>query len=197
MDEDDGSWRPGPRGRGRGVLALMSRAPARRPNAFSTSETAQTEETNSGKKMMAKYSYNANSDTPLGDKELSMKQKDEVFYLRKHPSQDMWALVRNSDGEEGYVPFSYLYDMGAPLTSLSWLESNKQNTKTETPPVKSMDNSKPKSYVSAYNREQNNSGGDQYRCEVCCKSFNGPMPYQAHMTSKAHKEEVEAQAEYS
>ena len=29
-----------------------------------------------------------------------------------------------------------------------------------------------------------------YYCEVCEKKFNGPKPYSAHMTSKAHKEEL-------
>ena len=33
-------------------------------------------------------------------------------------------------------------------------------------------------------------GGKQYYCEVCEKQLNGPKPYQAHMNSKAHKEEV-------
>ena len=34
----------------------------------------------------------------------------------------------------------------------------------------------------------------QYYCEICDKQLNGPKPYQAHMVSKAHKEEVEAQS---
>ena len=49
----------------------------------------------------------------------------------------------------------------------------------------------PKPYVSAYNRDAQVKGGpDEYFCEVCNKHLNGPKPYQAHMVSKAHKEEV-------
>jgi hypothetical protein len=45
--------------------------------------------------------------------------------------------------------------------------------------------------VSAYARNQpSDSGSNNYYCEVCEKKFNGPKPYQAHMVSKAHKEEV-------
>lgn len=33
-------------------------------------------------------------------------------------------------------------------------------------------------------------GGKQYYCEVCDKQLNGPKPYQAHMSSKAHREEL-------
>ena len=38
-----------------------------------------------------------------------------------------------------------------------------------------------------------NSQPKQYYCEICDKQLNGPKPYQAHMVSKAHKEEVAAQ----
>ena len=33
-------------------------------------------------------------------------------------------------------------------------------------------------------------GGKQFYCEVCDKQLNGPKPYAAHMSSKAHKEEL-------
>lgn len=33
----------------------------------------------------------------------------------------------------------------------------------------------------------------KYYCDVCQKQLNGPQPFIAHMNSKAHKEEVEAQ----
>ena len=33
-------------------------------------------------------------------------------------------------------------------------------------------------------------GSRPYYCEVCEKQLNGPKPFQAHMASKAHKEEV-------
>lgn len=48
-----------------------------------------------------------------------------------------------------------------------------------------------KPYVSAYNRDaQVKKGPDEYYCEVCKKQLNGLKPYQAHMVSKAHKEEM-------
>lgn len=36
---------------------------------------------------------------------------------------------------------------------------------------------------------------NNYHCEICCKSFNGPKPYKAHMASRAHKEELELRSE--
>ena len=35
-----------------------------------------------------------------------------------------------------------------------------------------------------------------YYCAICQKQLNGPKPYGAHMTSKAHKEEVEIAKDY-
>lgn len=49
-------------------------------------------------------------------------------------------------------------------------------------------------YVSAYRREEggqsSGGGAGNFYCEVCDKKLNGPKPYQAHMASKAHKEEL-------
>ena len=54
-------------------------------------------------------------------------------------------------------------------------------------------------YMSAYGRDPAGGGGgggsgggqaQDYYCEVCAKKLNGPVPYQAHLKSKAHKEEV-------
>ena len=56
-----------------------------------------------------------------------------------------------------------------------------------------------KPYKSAYAPKEDNSSqveAQSYRCDVCCKDFNGPQPYNMHMKSKAHKEEVEAQEGY-
>ena len=33
---------------------------------------------------------------------------------------------------------------------------------------------------------------ENFYCEVCNRKFNGPIPYDAHLNSKAHKEEVAA-----
>lgn len=58
-----------------------------------------------------------------------------------------------------------------------------------------------KPYKSAYApKEKENSSADEdaskYYCRVCDKQLNGPIPYSAHLNSKAHKEEVEIQASY-
>ena len=55
-----------------------------------------------------------------------------------------------------------------------------------------------KPYKSAYARDTPQESGPvtSYRCDVCCKDFNGPQPYAMHMKSKAHKEEEEAQQGY-
>lgn len=38
------------------------------------------------------------------------------------------------------------------------------------------------------------AAASRWYCEVCAKSFNGPQPYNAHMLSRAHKDELAAQA---
>ena len=53
-----------------------------------------------------------------------------------------------------------------------------------------------KKYVSAYDRGAAEDKTEYY-CEVCEKNLNGPHPYRAHMTSKAHKEMVEYMESYS
>lgn len=45
-------------------------------------------------------------------------------------------------------------------------------------------------YVSAYGGGGGGGQAQDYYCEVCAKKLNGPVPYQAHLKSKAHKEEV-------
>lgn len=52
-----------------------------------------------------------------------------------------------------------------------------------------------KPYKSAYARDTPSEPAEatSYRCDVCCKDFNGPQPFAMHMKSKAHKEELEAQ----
>ena len=58
-----------------------------------------------------------------------------------------------------------------------------------------------KPYKSAYapkvsETEDNGEDLSNYYCRVCDKQFNGPIPFNAHLNSKAHKEEVEVQASY-
>ena len=47
-------------------------------------------------------------------------------------------------------------------------------------------------YISSYGREttSKSSNSESFYCSVCEKQLNGPKPYQAHMASKAHKEEL-------
>ena len=55
-----------------------------------------------------------------------------------------------------------------------------------------------KPYKSAYaSNGEVKTGTKEYYCDVCAKQLNGPKPYGAHMMSKAHKEELELQAEYA
>ena len=58
------------------------------------------------------------------------------------------------------------------------------------PPKLAASNLPPKPYVSAYNRTTQQANKMEYYCEVCDKHLNGPKPYQAHLGSKAHKEEL-------
>lgn len=73
-------------------------------------------------------------------------------------------------------------------------EKDSQEGKGFGPPPKQLP---AKPYVSSYDRNsgQVKQGPSSYYCEVCEKSFNGPKPYSAHMASRAHREEVEVQAE--
>ncbi|KAJ8310080.1 hypothetical protein KUTeg_011945 [Tegillarca granosa] len=94
----------------------------------------------------------------------------------------MWSKIRTEDGQEGYVPSSYIMVLEEELTSLPWL---KQPVETEQQAAEW------KPYKSAYSKENpEEKVKAKYFCDVCQKDFNGPQPYSAHMNSKAHKEEV-------
>ena len=56
-----------------------------------------------------------------------------------------------------------------------------------------------KPYKSAYAKEKapEPTETERYYCEVCAKDFNGPRPYEMHLNSKNHKEEVENAAHYN
>ncbi|XP_022337659.1 uncharacterized protein LOC111133499 isoform X1 [Crassostrea virginica] len=198
------------RGRGRGVLALQNcRTPLRRPKAFQietssvhcdfdtitspeikyTSSWADCETDTDGvfkegENLMVKFTYSANADTPLDEAELSIKQKDSVTFIQYYPQNKMWCKVRLGSSE-GFVPSSYLISLQGN-DKLPWLKSPQEvpQEKVEYKP-----------YKSAYARDtpQESAPATSYRCDVCCKDFNGPQPYAMHMKSKAHKEEVEAQ----
>lgn len=57
-----------------------------------------------GMQLLARYSYKSNPNSPLG-KELNMKPGDRFVLKEK---AEMWWLVQNSEGEEGFVPASYM-----------------------------------------------------------------------------------------
>ena len=50
----------------------------------------------------------------------------------------------------------------------------------------------------AYGNNTNKSQtSENFYCEVCDRKFNGPIPYDVHLNSKAHKEEVAIREEFN
>eukprot|EP00794_Sanderia_malayensis_P017581 gene17581-19333_t len=172
----------------------------RTPNNFlSSGPTIDTGRLKDLPKVLAKYSYTANPDKPGGFEEMSMKQGDKLYFHSKHQNNPHWVLAEHLDGSSGYVPASYLMNKRLEIE-----EEEKQRTNNHgnggggggfgTPAPGSV--KQPiKSYVSAYVTKDTAQVQpiNQYMCDVCDKSFNGPQPYKMHMSSKAHKEEVEYQ----
>ena len=58
-------------------------------------------------RMVAKYSYQANEASPLGE-ELSAAQGEKLFYIAIHPDNTHWWSAENDHGDRGYVPASYM-----------------------------------------------------------------------------------------
>lgn len=59
--------------------------------------------------LKAKFSYKANPDSPLGEKELTMKQGQNLVYLETSKDNEIWWKVQTKDGsEQGFVPSSYM-----------------------------------------------------------------------------------------
>ncbi|XP_033638002.1 uncharacterized protein LOC117298780 isoform X2 [Asterias rubens] len=143
------------------------------------------------KTLLAKYSYKVNPASPLGAPELGVKQGQKLTLVEKHPTNEHWWKVQDEAGGIGFVPASYMLIQEIKISSLPWLEKPKQ----EEPVVSEKPVFKP--YVSAYNKPTDKSTAEkQYYCAICQKQLNGPKPYGAHMTSKAHKEEVEIAKDY-
>ncbi|XP_072034371.1 uncharacterized protein [Amphiura filiformis] len=144
-------------------------------------------------RLLAKYTYKANPNSPLGEPELPLTQGQKVALIAKHPNNDQWWKVRADDGNQGYIPATYVMAIEKKVTALPWL-ANQSKEYEELPEAKPVY----KPYVSAYNKpaqekeepEEKKPNLDYY-CNVCEKQLNGPKPYGAHMVSKAHKEEVE------
>lgn len=208
---------PSGKGCGRGVLALKSWEPLRKPGESISKSKCQDSGDNSKNSnstqankvfpvapsikdgqnpvLLVKYNYQANPDEPGGFPEMTVKQGQKVQFVNVHPEQSLWWLVKDQIGE-GYAPASYMMVLDDMPSNLPWLENKLEEKEESQPKTDAFANAPVKPYVSAYgggvsvgpNQER------KYYCETCDKQLNGTKPYQAHMVSKAHKEEVEAQA---
>ena len=189
---------------GRGVLALKSWEPLRKPGAKSEGPQAPRPPLaaihGTNPTLLVKYSYKSNPNQPGGFPELTVQQGQKVTFLNVHESEALWWNVREEDsGNTGYIPGSYVMILEEKPSSLPWLENRRleeeSETKTKEGPFSDAPTAIWKPYVSAYGGTTTgpNSQPKQYYCEICDKQLNGPKPYQAHMVSKAHKEEVAAQ----
>jgi hypothetical protein len=139
-----------------------------------------------GQRLIAKFNYNANPSSPLGaGTELTIRQMEKMTMIASHRQQEFWWLVELDDGRKGYVPANYVMPIEEKVTSLPWLAN-----KPVEVPVPSNQPYKP--YKSAYEKPTA-SAPSPYYCKVCEKGFNGPQPYSAHMSSRAHREELELQ----
>ena len=91
-------------------------------------------------------------------------------------------------------------------TGLPWLENKRMLEEKEERekgtgeatrgPLSSNGRQPVKQYQSAYDSAP--SGGapeasKEFFCKVCDKNLNGPIPFKMHMSSKAHREELEYQ----
>lgn len=168
--------------------------------------------------LIAKYNYKANIGRPGGFDELSLKQSENLTLIRKGHQETnnmLWWEVRNEGGEQGFVPANYCMVLEEKLTALPWLETKRiQDEKEEQKRLATVEVEKKnrgnigfgapenytapvKQYISAYSvgeTPQNSAmAKKEYYCDICDKNLNGPTPYKMHMSSKAHREEVEYQ----
>lgn len=137
----------------------------------------------------------------------------EVILIKEHPSNEHWWEVKNEDGQTGFVPASYVMIRQAPSTSLPWLsqqvmqqaEEERKERAVRLKQVKSAADGKgfgpsPRTNSSSLNQSvsglKTQSGKENY-CDICNKQLNGPIPFKAHLASKAHREELEALESYN
>lgn len=174
---------------------------------------------NSGTRVIAKYNFQSNPDQPGGFKELAIKQGEYLTLLQRGhlPSKNpLWWEVKNVNGEVGFVPANYCMELESKPTNLPWLENKRleeeiadkeEHMLKEKERENTIKNSKfgvpenfvskpvVKAYQSAYSENKTMTAGGggtrKFYCEVCDKQLNGPTPYNMHMASKAHREEVE------
>ncbi|XP_033119547.1 uncharacterized protein LOC117118917 isoform X2 [Anneissia japonica] len=140
--------------------------------------------------LLVKYSYQANESSPLGVPELTIQQGQKVIFVMKHSENDQWCKVRTDDGQEGFVPASYVMELESKPTTLPWLQKT-NDVEDQTDKITSKPFFKP--YVPTYQENKYELPNDLKRffCKICNKQLNGIKPYNAHMSSKAHKEELE------
>ncbi|XP_052819724.1 uncharacterized protein LOC128245569 [Mya arenaria] len=175
---------------GRGIFALRDwTTPLKRPEHLRLAKVVNDGPVwKVGQQLMMKYNYQGNADSPLG-KELTVACKTPVKYVSRH--DEHWINVRTQEGDEGYVPFSYVMVDPEQLNSLPWLEGKKealvQQEAAEFKPYRS-------AYAPKGNENSSAQDASQYYCSICEKQLNGPIPYKVHLNSKAHKEEVEVHA---
>ncbi|XP_012564850.1 uncharacterized protein LOC100212632 isoform X1 [Hydra vulgaris] len=202
-------------GRGRGVLALNSHEPCPKPIGLNTnlqksllnSVDSVVEVKPALPELMAKYSYKADDLQSGGFVELTIKQGEKLYLIKKShipTSNPHWWEVENTQGQVGYVPAKYCLILEEKLTSLPWLENKRlmENTELDMEANNKILNEprKIKPYVSTYQSNQTATQSSdlkstaetkRFYCEICDKTLNGPQPYKMHLASKNHREEEE------
>ena len=149
-----------------------------------------------GSTLLAKYSYKANVARPGGFNEADIRQFEKVSLLNKgYGDNPLWWEIAKADGTKGYVPANYLTtdDSNSEVTSLPWLKQQSEDEHASA----IRRNVQYKSYIPTYAENKKAQASNQYFCGTCERSFNGPVPYRAHMSSRAHKEEVQAAELYA
>ncbi|KAL9957750.1 hypothetical protein ACROYT_G034687 [Oculina patagonica] len=148
-------------------------------------------------RLLAKYNYKGNPSKPGGFDELTVTQAEKLEFCRAHSSNPHWWEAKNTNGEVGFVPASYMMVLEEKISELPWLANKKQEVEEERP-VGKFGEPTFKPYVSAYGNNLNKSNASEnYYCEICDKKLNGPIPYDVHLNSKAHKEEVAIREEFN
>ncbi|XP_071949612.1 uncharacterized protein [Antedon mediterranea] len=192
------------RGRGWRGRGFRSEQTSRRPGEeAATSPSVQSSQNNARKptttesdkvQYLVKYSYQANAKSPLGLAELTIKQGQKVTFIKKHSENDQWSCVQGDDGQEGYVPSSYVMELESKPSTLPWLQNSKDMEEKTEDKWGDCGSSKPifKPYKPTYRENEYDVPKElnPYYCKICDKKLNGISPYNAHMASKAHKEEV-------
>ncbi|XP_068751865.1 uncharacterized protein [Montipora capricornis] len=151
-------------------------------------------------KLLAKYNYKANPDRPGGFDELTITQGENLEFCRAHPTNPHWWEARNGSGNVGFVPATYMMVLENKISALPWLEERKQQRTEEEKRESGGKFGEPvfKPYKSAYgNNNDKNCSSENFYCDICGKDLNGPIPYNMHLNSKAHKEEVALREEFN